>query len=656
MVSENQRECAEGQAPGRSAGAEVVGSATFYADMGWLPIPVPVGKKGPRLPAWQDLRLTRDEVPSHFSNGGNLGLLLGEPSGWLVDVDLDSPEARALAAAFLPDTGMQHGRCGSPLSHWWYVSQGAKTLKLADTNSDGDTMLLELRSTGGQTLVPPSTHPSGETLGWVGEFAPAEVSAETLRAACLRLAAAALFMRHWQAGQKHDTILHLAGFLARREFSIEEAKAFVKAVSDATGDDTAKCLRDIEDSYRKVAAGEPATGGPELARAIGKDVMDCLVEWLGLRDGQASAERAGEPPGGLTSLPTIDKGVGSEVAQAGQLRGISLAALRRKARDVGVEPDALPLLGEAEPPIFRRRLSHIVAAPPKAGKTTLLYAQAKEWAGIGVSILFMSEEPEVVWYRRLAAEDAEDEVLERIKLLPALGESPESLLERMGQGPEEIVILDTAKILGVEDENDAATVNRVITPWVVKSRATGKTLIVAHHMRKGGGRAVEALAGSYSWAAVFDTVIEIELDEQDSRRQLRAVGRLLPSCKLLYELRDGGLVLLGAPEQVELEAAKERALEALTGDWQTTAQVHETLGDPRPSQEQLRKALNALAAGGKIERDPPWSEGPKQGVAYRWRAGQPPSTSLPTASSLVGSEVEGTPQGSLPLPPATGGQ
>jgi len=403
-------------------------------------------------------------------------------------------------------------------------------------------------------------------------------------------------------------------------------------------------------------------------RTDGSDIADWIAERRarGLNDDAIRGElealiaqtpewRPGRGDDLSTLLPTKGSTVGSEVVGQDRLQGVSLAALRRNAREVGTEVDALPLLGEVEPPIFQRGLSHIIAAPPKAGKTTLLYAQAKEWARAGISILSISEEPEIVWSRRLQAEDAEDEVLERITLLPALGASPDALLERMSQGSEEIVILDTAKILGVEDENDAATVNRVITPWVVSARETGKTLVVAHHIRKGGGRAVEALAGSYNWAAVFDTVVEIALDEQDSRRQLRAVGRLLPSCKLLYELRGSDLVLLGSPDAVELEATKERVVEELTGEWMTTVQVHGALGDPKPSQEQVRRALTSLAAGGKVERHPPWSEGQKQGTTYRWRLPGAP-TSLPTAIPLVGSEVGGADQNALPIAPPTGGQ
>src|SRR5439155_610100 len=82
--------------------------------------------------------------------------LLGEPSGGLVDVDLDCEEAEALAGDFLPHTGMIHGRPGRERSHWWYrVEEPPDKASERFTDVDG-AMLLELRSTGGQTVVPPS--------------------------------------------------------------------------------------------------------------------------------------------------------------------------------------------------------------------------------------------------------------------------------------------------------------------------------------------------------------------------------------------------------------------------------------------------------------------------------------------------------------------
>src|SRR5262245_6416978 len=128
--------------------------AREYLSPGWQVVPVPNGQKAPRLKGWQNLRLSPDVLPCHFSNGSNVGVLLGNPSGDLVDIDLDCAEARALADAFLPETNRVHGRPGAPRSHRWYVAQPLpKSLRLSDP--DGTT-LVELRATGQQTIVPPS--------------------------------------------------------------------------------------------------------------------------------------------------------------------------------------------------------------------------------------------------------------------------------------------------------------------------------------------------------------------------------------------------------------------------------------------------------------------------------------------------------------------
>src|SRR5712692_7677623 len=84
-------------------------------------VPVPRGEKGPRLKNWQNLRLEEAELPKHFHGKKNVGLLLGEPSRGLVDIDLDCLEAIAAAEVWLPPTQLIHGRKSKPRSHWWFV-------------------------------------------------------------------------------------------------------------------------------------------------------------------------------------------------------------------------------------------------------------------------------------------------------------------------------------------------------------------------------------------------------------------------------------------------------------------------------------------------------------------------------------------------------
>ena len=43
------------------------------------------------------------------------------------------------------------------------------------------------------------------------------------------------------------------------------------------------------------------------------------------------------------------------------------------------------------------------------------------------------------------------------------------------------------------------------------------------------------------------------------------------------------------------------------------------MSDPKPSDDKVGKALNFLGEEGKVERDPPLSEGQRSGATYKWR-------------------------------------
>jgi len=134
--------------------------AKYYLSRGWMPVPVPRGKKKPVSDDWPKLRLTEADLPEHFSNGSNVGLILGEASGGLVDGDLDCDEARDMAPQYLPSTPAKTGRPSAPESHWWYYAEVPRTRQFRDPVTK--EMIIELRSTGGQTIVGPSIHPEGE--------------------------------------------------------------------------------------------------------------------------------------------------------------------------------------------------------------------------------------------------------------------------------------------------------------------------------------------------------------------------------------------------------------------------------------------------------------------------------------------------------------
>lgn len=273
-------------------------AAGDYLARGWIPIPIPPGKKGPVRKGWERLRPTPGDLPGLFAGAGNLGLLLGEPSGGLVDVDLDSAEARALADTFLPATGLEHGRASAPRSHRWYLCSPAPagTTRYRTPPVGGASRgatLVELRSTGGQTVVPPSVHPSGEPVAW-GEPAgtPAPIPAEVLGDAVAELAAASLLARFWPTSARHDAALALAGGLARAGWDAARAVRFVRAVAHAAGDeephDRERAVRDTIDA---VARGERATGLPSLARLLPSQAVSRVAEWLRLESDGGLAKR-----------------------------------------------------------------------------------------------------------------------------------------------------------------------------------------------------------------------------------------------------------------------------------------------------------------------------------------------------------------------------
>ena len=279
--------------------------ARSYIKRRFVVIPIPHRKKKPILDRWPELRLTRKTARDHFGEAkSNIGVILGEPSRGLVDVDLDCPEAVSLAAAFLADT-LRFGRASSRDSHWLYrISPAPKKREAFIDPVDKETML-EIRSTGGQTVLPFSTHPSGEAIEWSddGDREPTTISAEALREHVVKLAAATLLVRHWpESGSRHDTMLALAGGLMTAGWAEDQAIDFIAAIASAVDDDEVddrtECVRT---TARKVKEGEPVLGWGKLAELLGTPIVRRVKRWLNVGD-----SNDGDDSGGKTS-PTQSK-------------------------------------------------------------------------------------------------------------------------------------------------------------------------------------------------------------------------------------------------------------------------------------------------------------------------------------------------------------
>jgi DNA polymerase I-like protein with 3'-5' exonuclease and polymerase domains len=265
-------------------------------ERGFVPVPLLFREKKPAIPEWQ--KLTREDVEARlqelFGKPCNIGVLLGTPSGGLIDIDLDCPEAARAAPLLLPPTGMVWGRPsrGSATHYGYRVDAPPAKASTPFIAPDGKR-LVEVRSTGGQTLLW-GEYPEGEEVGGSPLGEPARLAWRELEEKVRELAAAVLLACHWREGCRHELALAVSSGLLRAGWSAEQVQRFLRAVLEAAGDtEVADRLRAVEDTAEKIRRGEAVTGWPTLAERIGEKTARRIREWLGILS-QPSGQSVGE--------------------------------------------------------------------------------------------------------------------------------------------------------------------------------------------------------------------------------------------------------------------------------------------------------------------------------------------------------------------------
>ncbi|MGD0992867.1 MAG: AAA family ATPase [Gemmatimonadales bacterium] len=166
----------------------------------------------------------------------------------------------------------------------------------------------------------------------------------------------------------------------------------------------------------------------------------------------------------------------------------------------------------------------------------------------------------------------------------------------------ELVVIDSLiGQLRPADENDAAEIRALLTPWYELAHETDATVIAVHHARKGGGDHGDAMRGSSTIRDSMDAYIGMTRvsgpETDDSRRRLEYEGRNDQPPHVLFTTRDpaGRYVLADSPAQER----RSRILAAL-GDRQLD-------GDALAAELGVTKAavlgeLQLLAASGELQR------------------------------------------------------
>lgn len=278
--------------------AQLRQEAIRYLENGWTPYRLKAQEKS--LPGKKEQNvITTDNLLRLISHDGfNIGVLLGNASNGLVDLDLDWKEAR-LAGSLLCDGLPSFGRATSKGSHRLAVcSDFKKSVKfclppgLKDHRLLGEHALtvLEIR-TAGHTMFPPSIHLSGELVEWEHGCEPPSFEWARLRRGAGLAAFLAVCIRLWPGeGTRDDTAMALTGSLLSTGLDVESADKLVMFVAEHAGDEEYEKRGKARQTAEKQERGEPTTGMPALVDLLGlpPECIKVFHDWLQTKRDQSS--------------------------------------------------------------------------------------------------------------------------------------------------------------------------------------------------------------------------------------------------------------------------------------------------------------------------------------------------------------------------------
>ena len=483
-------------------------AATDYLRRGWQPFPIPHRSKNPNFTGWQNFTLSENELPNHFNGKPqNIGVLLGSKSNGLTDIDLDSPEAVKLADFFLPKTEAVFGRASKARSHRLYISDFPKIEKF----EFGET-IVEIRSTGGQTIFPPSTHESGEQIKWQTSGEPSKAESQLLRRAVAKLASACVISKFWRDGIRHELSLAVSGAFLRNGFTESETEDFIRAVCFSSGDEeTSDRLKAVKTTAENLRKNRNVFGFPKLAELTDQKLVETVCKWLDIKKPGNDAE-----PESKTDKP----------------KGNGISAFNFATLDELLSEPEEEHAYVWENTLISGGLS-ICSAKPKVGKSTVARNLA---VAITQGETFLGRETIKGKVIYLCLEEKRSEIAKHFRLMDAGGEdilihtgaTPDNALRALEIAVAEhepvLVIVDPlARVLRVNDFNDYGTMSRGLEPFIDLARKTNVHILALHHEGKGDREGGDALLGS---TALFGAVdCHLQLRKRNNGRTVSTTQR-----------------------------------------------------------------------------------------------------------------------------------
>ena len=549
-----------------------------FIGRGWATVPIRYRTKSPDIEGWPKLRINAESASQYF-NGvqQNIGVILGEASNNLVDVDLDCREAIDLAPVCLAAT-LCFGRKSAPRSHWLYTVPGIDRIEFKDPDRNGDeAMIVEIRGNGCQTVFPGSVHKdTGEPIEWsdTDTGTPEDARKDQLIRAVSALAACVLFVRSW--GNRQDMTLYLAGALLKAGHSAEIVRGVLSAIIEMAGDEEPKKRKSaIEATIKKFEDGKDVAGVSKLEKLMSPGRFALVVEWLGL-----SRKKEKEAPGPCDVVYV-------------------------NAADIKMRP--IEWLWDG---YLARGKLHILAGAVSTGKTTIAMAMAAtvsmggRWpdgsaAKKGRVMLWSGEDDiaDTIGPRLLAAGADLSQITIVSGIVDDQGKrafDPSTdiwaLRERFAEENPALLIVDAVVSAVAGDSHKNAEVRRSLQPLVDLGHDYGCAVLGISHLTKGtqGRDPVERVTGSLAFGALARVVLAAA-----KRQEIEGGGRIMVRAKsnlgpegggVLYDMRvdeiPGGIMashvlwgeavkgnahdLLGAAEKREEPEAVSKTEEAIT--------------------------------------------------------------------------------------------
>jgi hypothetical protein len=507
---------------GKAGSSTPASEARWLIEQGFQPVRLEPRTKNPGHAGWNtpEGRFDREDgdIDATFADC-NLGVETGAISAELRDVDLDCPEAIAVAPAFLPPAKMIWGRYGES-RHYGYLAPGLRTEKF--NNPNGQT-LVEIRGDRLQSMVPPSKHPDGGTVQWVTKGRPGEIDSQCLLTAVDQIAATAMIAQHWpkKKGSRQDFSLCLSGWLLKhlqRELVLKIIREAAKAADDPELELRKEA---VEQSWKKLQRDEEVKGLPSLLELM---------------------------PSFKSAVPFVERWLGLTTPQQSQPNPIRI----RAAQEIAIKSE--PVIEWYWPAWIPKGGVAVLHGPGGDRKSFLALSLALSTAAGRALFEGAPTEQGVALYVSGAGENPEWEDDRRLRLLcrayglsmsslpfyfitaeaPLLGDDASSaqLVETIRSLNPKVLVLDSAIALShLKNENDNAEVRQFLQQRVVPlARQYGCTVLLLAHSAKpspqSGGRLVEEPRGAGEWRNAAETVVSVRKEPSSPNTSVARLTKL----------------------------------------------------------------------------------------------------------------------------------